>query len=464
MDIERSLFWHQGLFLQPQHFQLEARHFSSLLKPYQKFLQPHTWGLGRIQVSASALGSHSFSLQKGEFLFPDGTYAVLPGNAVIQTRSFDDAWIEGGKPLKVYVGLHNWKEEGGNVTILPNLELLGEVTTRFVTTADPEEVPDLHQDGPAAQVKRLHHAVKIFWETEKDQLGDYTLLPVAQLERSGDDILLSQQFIPPCLTITAVEPILQTVREIRDQIASRSYQLESYKQTRGIHTAEFGARDMVFLLALRTLNRYCPLLFHLTESGQQVHPWHAFALLRQLVGELSTFSTEVGVLGALGDGTQLLAPYDHHHLWHCFFSAKATITRLLDEITAGPEYIIELVDDGTYFAAELQAKLFEGANRFYLVLETDDDPQAVRGALDGIAKIAPRETLPILIARALPGIKLDYLAVPPQELPRRARAVYFQVDHHGDMWREVQTRKNLALYWDAAPEDLKVELMIVERG
>ena len=65
---------------------------------------------------------------------------------------------------------------------------------------------------------------------------------------------------------------------------------------------------------------------------------------------------------------------------------------------------------------------------------------------------------------SLPGIKLTYLQVPPQELPRRANTLYFQIDHHGDPWAQVQHGNNLALYWDAAPEDLKAELMVVGRS
>lgn len=141
----------------------------------------------------------------------------------------------------------------------------------------------------------------------------------------------------------------------------------------------------------------------------------------------------------------------------------ATITRLLDDITAGPEYTIQLLYDGAYFAAELPKAVFEGRKRFYLVCETDLDSQHVLQALEGISKLSTRETLPILIARALPGVRLDHLEVPPQELPRRAGAVYCQIDHHSDQWDQVQQQGNLALYWDAAPEDLKLELMVVGR-
>ena len=461
--MKRPLFWHQGLFLQPQHFQLKDVHFQSLLTPFYRFLQPHLWGTGDYEIRKAALGNRSFDLIRGEFLFPDMNYVVFPGHAVIEARSFDDAWVEGDKPFTVFVGLKKWNDVGENVTVLSKLENLSDVTTRFVTTADPEDVSDLHQGGPPAQVKMLNYALKIFWETERDQLGDYMLIPIAQLERSGEEITLSEKFVSPCLSIFSSEPLAKLVREVRDQIAARGYQLESYKRERGIHTAEFGARDMVYLLALRSLNRYTPLLLHFTES-RQVHPWMVYAVLRQLIGELSSFSERVSVTGELKDGTRLITGYDHRELWECFSAAQRMVTQLLDEITAGPEYVMQLIFDGTYHAAELSPAIFEGRNRFYLVFETDEDPQSVRQSLETIAKLGSRESLPILIARALPGIKLEYLPVPPQELPRRARSVYFQIDHHSDQWVQVERGHNIALYWDAAPEDLKAELMVVGRS
>jgi type VI secretion system protein ImpJ len=461
--MEKPLFWHQGLFLQPQHFQLGDIYHQSLLIPYQKYLQPHFWGVGDLKIEESALGTGSFSISKGHFLFPDMTYVEFPGNAVLESRTFDEAWVEGGKPFTVLVGLRKWNGARENVTVLSKLENLAEVTTRFVTTTDTEEAPDLHQGGPAAHVKRLHHAPRIFWGTERDQLGDYVVVPVAQLERVGDEIRVSEDFAPPCLSISSSPPLVKLVRELRDQIAARSHHLESYKRQRGIHTAEFGSRDMVFLLALRSLNRYIPPLFHITET-QCVDPWTVYGLLRQLIGELSSFSERLNVIGEFEDGTRLLPKYDHANLWDCFSAALGLVTQLLDDITAGPEYVMQLLFDGTYYAAELSPQIFEGRNRFYLIFETEEDPRSVLQAIETIAKLGSRESLPILIARALPGIKLEHLAVPPQELPRRARGVYFQVDHHSDQWAQVQKANNVALYWDAAPEDLKIELMVVGRS
>jgi type VI secretion system protein ImpJ len=204
------------------------------------------------------------------------------------------------------------------------------------------------------------------------------------------------------------------------------------------------------------------MLVHLTDTGL-VHPWTAYGVLRQLIGEMTTFSERISVAGTLEDGTVLLPAYGHQNLWACFSAAQRLVTQLLDEITAGPEYMMSLLFDGTYYASDLPPAIFEGRNRFFLALETSADPQTILASVEQIAKFSSREYLPILIARSLPGIKLTYLQTPPQELPRRANTLYFQIDHHGEPWMQVQQGSNLALYWDAAPEDLKAELMAVGR-
>jgi type VI secretion system protein ImpJ len=278
----------------------------------------------------------------------------------------------------------------------------------------------------------------------------------------GEEIRLSPDFVPPSLSISASEPLYKIIKEIRDQLAARSRQLEEYKSQRGIQTAEFGTRDMVYLLTMISLNRSVPNLFHLTETSQ-VHPWLVYGSLRQLIGELSSFSERVNALGESEDRNRILLDYDHRNLWTCFSSALSLVTQLLDEITAGPEYIVPLVYDGTYYAAELKPAMFEGKNRFYLVIRTEEDPQKILQSLSSVAKLSTREYAPILIARALPGIGLEHLPVPPQELPRRAHSLYVAIDHHHDQWALVEKSRNIALYWDSAPEDVKVEMMVVEK-
>jgi type VI secretion system protein ImpJ len=288
-------------------------------------------------------------------------------------------------------------------------------------------------------------------------------MPIARLKRNLEDVVLDKEFIPPCLTIAGSDVLSGIVKEVRDQVFSKSRQLEAVKRSKGVHTAEFGSRDMVYMMALRSLNRYVPLLIHMS-GVVHCHPWAVYGLLKQIVGELSSFSATVSVTGELDDGTVLIPEYDHQNLWDCFSGARHLITRLLDEITAGPEYIISLPFDGTYFTADLAPALFEGSSQYYLVMQSQNPADMIIDAMAGIAKLSARESLPILIAQSLPGIRLSHLEVIPQELPRKANALYFRIDHHGKQWEPVPKGNNIALFWDMAPEDLAVELMIVKRS
>ena len=77
VDINRSIFWHQGLFLQPHHFQQHDLYIQDLQQPLRKFLNPYFWGVAAMEASRGALDNFSFDLLKGEFVFQDGTQQVM---------------------------------------------------------------------------------------------------------------------------------------------------------------------------------------------------------------------------------------------------------------------------------------------------------------------------------------------------------------------------------------------------
>lgn len=457
------VYWHQGLFLQPQHFQLADRGTQSLLIPYQNYLAPHFWGVYRVAIRLSSIGLRSFEVSSGAFLFPDGTHVLLPENAVIESRQFQEGLLAEGAPVTVYLGLKKWQDSAENVTTIEAKETLSTVGTRFVAPLDGAPCADLHGGGPAAEVRRLSHVLRIFWESELDLLGDYLLIPLARLERSAEGVEISRQFIPPCLTITASPMLFDLVQEIRDQLAASCRRLEACKKQRGIQSAEFGSKDLVYLLALRTLNRYLAPLNHFIEA-RECHPWQLYGLLGQLVAEFSAFSETVSASGeSAADGLRLMPEYCHLELGSCFSQAHDLILKLLQQITAGPEYALQLSHDGTYFSSDLKPAHFQGRSRFYLVLKTEDDAKLVIDSVAASGKLSSRERLPLLIAQALPGLPLEHLPNPPRELPRRASSIYFAIDSRSDQWQLVQKWSNIALCWDQAPADLEAELMIVTR-
>ena len=464
MDDKKAIYWHQGMFMQPQHFQMADLHGQFQTKPLMESGLPHFWGVGELELSRAATNNRMIEVERAQLLFPDRSYVEYPGNAVIAPRSFDTAWVEGDKPFTVYLGLKKLSDQEKNVTLAASTTEAAAASTRYVSLGNPADVPDLYSEGPPAQVRTLHHVLKVFFESELENLADYHLIPIARLVRDNEAIKLAENFIPPCYALGGSDVLMHLVRDIRDELAGRARQLQEYKSPREMQKAEFDASYMVFLLALRSLNRVSPYLFHLTET-RQVHPWLAYGALRQLIGELSSFSERFNMLGEGEDGTPGLPPYEHGDLNRCFARARALITQLLNEITVGPEYLAILDYDGAsgQYAGELPHTFFDRRNRFYLVVRTEKDAKALVDAIINDARLAAGEDIPGLIAHALPGLELIHMSVAPQGLPRRAHSYYFRIEQVSQLWDSVERQGSIALQWLDAPEDLKAEVVVLRR-
>jgi len=414
-----------------------------------------------MEIQESALNNRMFEISSGEFIFPDGSLVVFPDNAVIQPRSFKGTWSE-EKPLDVYIGLRKWNARGGNVSILQNPDDAFNASTRFVADVNPRELNDIHHNGPPAQVKFLNYLVKVFWGNEIEGAGDYDLIHVARLEREMDDIKLSRNFVPPTISIAGSGVLLQTVKNVREQVTARCHMLEEYKIPRDAQSSDIGFNFMIYLLALRSLNRFVPLLHHVV-STPAIHPWYVYGLLKQLIGELSTFTDRVDALGRIRDGSSLVPDYDHDDIGKCFDEAQALIGELLNEISLGAENIIRLVRDNGNFKASIPMEAFDSRNVFYLAIGTSKDRDEVLHMLQHVVKVSSAEQMPTLIKRALPGIPLEYSLTPMPGLPKRTGSLYFKIDRSSNHWLEIQKSQNICVNWGEAPEDTTIELIIVKK-
>jgi len=462
MDKAQAIYWHQGMFLQPQHFQQADLYNQFRMKPLTEAGLPHFWGVGRLELAKSAIANRTIEVLDAQLIFPDRTYVEFPGNAFVTPRPFDTAWIEGDKPFTVYLGLKKLSHQEANVTEVDSLADAGKALTRFASVSNPSETTDLYSTGQPAQVSTLLHVVRIFFESEIDHLENYELISIARLVRDGDTISLAPDFIPPCYVLAGSDALTGMLRDIRDELSGRARQLQEYKSPREMQKAEFDASYMVFLLALRSLNRVSPYLFHLSET-RQVHPWLAYGALRQLIGELSSFSERFNMLGESEDGSTGLPPYDHAALGKCFSRVRVLISHLLNEITVGPEFLAILDYRDGYYSGNLPRDFFGQRNRFYLVVRTETDPQLVVNAMMNEVRLAALEEMPKLLAHALPGLELIHIPQAPQGLPRRSYSHYFRIEQMSQQWEAVEHDGMIALSWLDAPDDLKAEIVVLRK-
>jgi len=456
----KPIHWQEGLFLQPHHFQWQDLYFQSQIDPLNRYLQPYFWGTGRMEIHEEALSNHVFSVLRGEFRFRDLTHAIYPGNAVLESRNFEKAWKDKGKSFNVYLGIRRLSRTSGNVSDPADFESFSMIPTRYMSEREGENLTDLYAGGEELPIERMRYVLKLLWEDEKSCIGDYEVIPMARLESRKGEVVMMPEYVPPVLALASCDELMQSIKAMNEMITATSNRLEMHKKDRGVQTAAFGTKDMIFLFTLRTLNRFSPLLRHMLGKAGAVHPWAFYGVLCQLIGELSTFSSKINLNNIRKDSPFYLLEYDHEALTRCFKRARYILSRLMADITSEPEYVTPFTYDGQNFSADLTSKMLQGRKRYFLVVETEMDQDQVVVELENQAKMSSSKHISMLIVQSLRGIELKHIPHPPQELPRRSMGIYFTINHTNRLWTKVIEDQKLALAWDTRPKDARIELMV----
>lgn len=460
-DFEKPILWHQGLFLQPHHFQQNDIYFKSLLKPHNKYHTPFFWGCSQIQMQQSALEQRIIEIEKCEIIFQDGTWIKYPENTVIQPRSFKDISfdVEGDTPVTVYLGIKKWDSYKQNVTATDASQSRESVGTRFLSYTEPETVRDTHEGGDPTAVRKMDHFVKIFWDHEINQFTDYLMMPILKLQLDDDQVKSARDYAAPCCAVSESDGLMQILKNLRENIISRCRVFESYKLSHGFQSSDFDAHFLPHLLVLNTLNRSLPVINHIIDTAD-FHPLHVYAALRQIIGDLSTFTDRINALGQTKEGINLLSEYDHEDIFSCFNEAQILISEILKEISVGGESIFTMIRQDNYFTAQIPAEEFRDSYIYFLVLKSTGDSQQIINDMHHIIKIGNKQNIENMISRALPGVPVKHRLVPPPGMPKQTGSYYFRVDSKHYLWEEIKRAGEIVLFWDNAPDDISMEIVI----
>ncbi|MCL9782511.1 type VI secretion system baseplate subunit TssK [Vibrio sp. S4M6] len=450
----QPLYWHQGLLLQPQHFQLESQFHQWQLSQTRSLTQNYPWGVVSLDIRETALSDKQFVIQKCEVLFPDGSLCQLHENTVIASRQFEEDWVETGKSFPVYIGLKHWQANGHNVTEVHNASEMGEVSSRYAALSNPQEVVDYYGEGAPGQVKPLQYVIKVFWENELDVAGDYHLIPIARLERDGQRIFLSERFLPPVTNLHKWSQMRSLIRDILDQLVSRAKQLERFKKPTSAKRMASGDGDVTLTLAMRSLNRCACQIQCLVESPV-LSPWEAWKTLSEILAELSSFVTDFSVVGE--PGLDRWPSYDHLELFSVFECCQQQLTQMLHSIVVGPEYALRFEPQHGAWHTQLPERALSGEYRYWLWLEGFSPSQYIE--LASRIKVCASVQLPNLMARAVSGIPLIVQHETPAGLPRAEDGIYCELDCRSPLWRQVVESQSLGV-GGIAPEHANMQLFI----
>lgn len=474
MNNNRPLYWGHGLFLAPQHLQQQDLYHDGNSQYLWRASHPFGWGIRELVVREEGFPDGLFEILRCEIVTRDGTIlkagaeAKQP-NASIPMRSFKDFLDPASQPLGVYIGIPRYQTGQNNLATTPTSGQADTIPAKYFLR--DEDRPDLlDPEVPPASIRYLNHNMVLLFDQES-AFGNVEqaveLIKIAELEMLPETqaVRMSPQFFPPCLTVASSPYLFNLLKGLRDLLTSKGQEFAAIRRQRGVRAAANVAQEAIRLQMLQTLSRYIPVMQHALEYAH-IHPEPIYGLVRQMLGEFSVFSEEIGVLGALtseGARSDNLPPYKHEDMRINFRPAVSRLQELIRTMTLGAEAGIRLVYDGKFYKASLPPSVFEGERtRYYLMIDSLVRGDELWARLQRTGKVTTMENMPILLPKALMGLKIDPLPTPPEELPQKAgNQSYFMVDTQHPEWRMIRERGNIAMFCDLDDNDTTVKLFVV---
>jgi type VI secretion system protein ImpJ len=319
--------------------------------------------------------------------------------------------------------------------------------TRFVG-----EVRMLHDEITGLEEKPVRVGrknIRLLLDTE--DAGDCTTLAVARVtrDRSGH-FIYDPGFIPPCVAVSASEPLMAMLGRLIEILDEKSSSL-ARGSTKSVQ--EFSTLEIANFWFLHTVNSALTPLRHffLTKRG---HPEELYTEMARLAGGLCTF--------AVDSHPRSVPLYDHANLDETFGALDEQIRRHLEMVVPTNCVSVPLTKAADYFyTGEVADTRCLGASRWVLAIRSPIGEVELITRTPQLVKLCSKLFVPELVKRALPGMPMVHLPVPPPAIPARLDTQYFAVNRSGPCHEHINQTREVGLYIPGEIPDPEVELLVI---
>lgn len=457
----KPIYWHQGLFLQPHHFQyLDAFHLDTQ-QAIRENLLALPWGVAFSDLDTGALAAGKVSFKHLRVLLRDGSWLSFPENAQLKDLYLqDDIWPDNREPLQIHLVVASKNQRHAvQSTNTPSRHQ----SPRYSLNDRPESLTDYYQAGDSVQTPLLTFNASLVTTEQLNGMTGVESLPVARLVLLNEQVCPDPDYLPPLLRVNALPEMTAWVRNLRDELLSRGTQLEDYKLSpTNYRGSEFNPQLLRYRMALQTIGRTIQTLTHLLELGN-VAPERVYQEARMLVAEMSCFSVTANIRGEISGSNLKLPNYDHLDLGRCFTTARQIINRLINEIAIGSESLARFnQQENGNLVLELPRKFLEVGQQLFLVVKTQLSREKWLESFLRYSKLGTPTLVPVYQSRALPGVEKNLLEVRPEGLPQRPNSTYFSLSTQDEAWLPIEREGVIELAWPDMPDDLTLELVALK--
>jgi len=429
MSIHAPVYWHEGMFLRPQHFQIAEQNFQSELRHNVHWDRHYSWGLRKFHIDRDALANNRVVITELAARMRDGTLISAPESGNLPELDLRQT-MQARQFLTLFVAIP--KAQSARTTSSPS--------GRYKIESVDLEDANTGQNPRPIQVRRLNLQLL----SDADDHAGYSTLPLMRIRRADRAESLPEldrTFIPPVLSIDAWTVLEQEIiRPVFDRIGKKLELVSNQVISRGITFDSSSQGDRVILEQMRVMNEsYAELSVQAFVPG--IHPLEVFRQLLGFIGRMSVFTP--------GRRVPALPTYDHDDLGGCFWTARRLVDGVLDAVVE-PEYSERaFIGAGQRVQVALEPAWLEAGKRMFVAvtssLTAEQTRQLVQRRLD--MKIGAGSTVDELYRLGRAGLQFEYLADPPRCLPLRPGRAFFAVDpaRSPDQWDAVQRSLALAV-------------------
>lgn len=427
----KPVYWNEGLFLRPHHFQAADRHDAAQRALVAGLALGKTAGIGEIDIDLDALANHSFQLKGLKALMPDGTLVNIPGETNVPARPFK-AELDRDGSATVSLALPTLSMGRPN-----NLPPGGAEPARC--TVEPASFED-ENDGQRPEeilVRRLSPRLLLQGE-RADGLAVLPLARVVRSNRPDGAPTLDPDFYPPVFRCDAYGPLSENiVRYLLNRVGRKATGLATQLRAGGMG---LGAREPLLIAQLNALNAAQGAL-HALANDSTATTGQAYAELCRLVGALA-FTGENRLLPAL-------PALDHGEPHKALVPLRRIIEEYLDRVVE-PEFKDRpFIGAGLRMQVSLEPSWLEPDWGMFIGVQSDlAGEEVVRiittpGILD--MKVGSAEQVDGIYRAGKAGMSFTTIKTPPRVLP--PGITYFQLarEASGAEWGDVKRTLSLAV-------------------
>jgi type VI secretion system protein ImpJ len=187
---------------------------------------------------------------------------------------------------------------------------------------------------------------------------------------------------------------------------------------------------------------------------KNAHPEELFAEMSRLGGALCTFGLE--------SHPSQLPLYDHEHPTECFAALDHHIRTHLELVVPSNCIRIELAPGAPHFwsGGVTDARMLVHSQWIVGIRCKIGESEVISG-VPRLLKVCSQEFVSKLVARALPGMALRHLPVPPPAVNARVDFQYFAIDKAGPCWEHIMLTKRVGVYAPGELPEPDLDLIVI---